>query len=145
MKTKCSVIEENVLVFYRGHQLFTSLKLNMSKCFRISGVAVSVWCCYCNLEMALRQMSLGMDQWHPQHSHSSRGFSQGTRVGRQICQSVASGVCFLQPRLLKCMLSFFFKFYFIFFLFFFRSTHVAATKLIAREMRDQRGTITKRF
>lgn len=37
----------------RGHQLFTSLKLNMSKCFRISGVAVSVWCCYCNLEMAL--------------------------------------------------------------------------------------------
>lgn len=83
----------------------TKYVLMSSEVFRISGVAASVWCCYCNLEMALRHMSLGMDQWQPQHSRSSHGFSQGTRVGRQICQSVASGVCFLQPRLLKCMLS----------------------------------------
>lgn len=80
----------------------TKYVLMSSEVFRISGVAVSQRCCYCNLEMALRQMSLSMDQWQPQHSRSSHGLSQGTRVGRHFCQSVASGVCLPRPRLLQC-------------------------------------------
>lgn len=89
---------------------------------------MSVWRCYCNLEMALRQMPSDMDQWQPQHSHSSRGHSRRTRVGRQIGQSVASGVCFLRPRLLKCMLSWTF--------FLSGVQNAAATKLIVRPERS---------
>lgn len=94
----------------------------------------------CNLEMSLRQMSSVGDEWQPQSSRSSHGFSQRTRVGRQIFHSVASGVCFLGPRLLKCMFS-----GTCFFFFFSQSTHMAATKLIAREMSARSGTITKVF
>ena len=91
MRTKCSVNEKYVLVLLQGAPVIykpqTKYALMSCLVFRISGVAaVSVWGCYCNLEMALRQMSLGMDKWQPQQSHSSRGFSQGTRVGRQNCQ-----------------------------------------------------------
>lgn len=109
----------------KRHQLFTSLKLNMASWVQ-SASDVRCWICASAvllLELVLHPMSLGMNQRQPQHSHS---FSQATAVGRQICQSVASGVCFLRNRLLKCMLSQ------TFLVFFVGSTHAQHKKLIAR-------------
>lgn len=94
--------------------------------FRISGAPVSVWCCYCSPASRLEAWTGGT------HSEATAA-SASARVGRQSCQSVASGVCFqTQP----CLHAFIFNFYLSLF---FRVTHVAATgaNCKADERREQ--------
>lgn len=89
-------------------QLFTSLRLNLTQWLSFlgypAGAAVSVGCCYCKPEMALQLKSSGTD---PVATTARPQQPRRTRVGRQICLSVASGVCFSRPCLLMCMLSLF--------------------------------------
>lgn len=52
--------------------------------FRISGAPVSVWGYYCNLEWGLRHMFWSVERRHPQHGHSSHGFSQSGQTDLSI-------------------------------------------------------------
>lgn len=102
--------------------------------FQISGVG-SAWCFHCNLEMALSQKCSCVESWKPQGS-------SWTRVGRHICQSVASGVCCAPGKLVFLSTCFHWPGFYFFVLFVFKSTNWAATKVIWRK-KQTRGEFKK--